>query len=152
MPSGPGDSTSSAGEAGAPPGKFGLPRPVWLLGLTSLFTASAVGLRDHFRDVGVLRAMGLTPGQVVAALVMSTGVLAVLATVTGAGLGLALSTRLINLGGQAYGIGAGIGSPPSLPAVLAAAVAAVAVTTLAAVIPAWRAVRLPVAAMIGPAG
>lgn len=123
-----------------------------LVGLTSLFTASAVGLRDHFRDVGVLRAMGLTPGQVVAALVMSTGVLAVLATVTGAGLGLALSTRLINLGGQAYGIGAGIGSPPSLPAVLAAAAAAIAVTTLAAVIPAWRAVRLPVAAMIGPAG
>ena len=123
-----------------------------LVGLTSLFTASAVGLRDHFRDVGVLRAMGLAPGQVVAALVMSTGVLAVLATVTGAGLGLALSTRLINLGGQAYGIGAGIGSPPSLPAVLAVAAAAVAVTTAAAVIPAWRAVRLPVAAMIGPAG
>ncbi len=84
-----------------------------LVGLTSLFTASAVGLRDHFRDVGVLRAMGLTPRQVVAALVTSTGVLAVLATVTGAELGLALSTRLINLGGQAYGIGAGIGSPPS---------------------------------------
>jgi putative ABC transport system permease protein len=123
-----------------------------LVGLTSLFTASAVGLRDHFRDVGVLRAMGLTPGQVLAALVLSTSVLAVLATVTGAGLGLALATRLINLGGQAYGIGAGIGSPPSLTATAGAALAAVAVTTLAAVIPARRAARLPVAALIGPAG
>jgi putative ABC transport system permease protein len=123
-----------------------------LVGLTSLFTASAVGLRDHLRDVGVLRAMGLTPGQVMAVLVLSSGVLAVLATAAGAGLGLALSTRLINLGGQAYGIGAGIGSPPSLAAVLSAAVAAIAATTLAAVIPAWRAARLPVAAMIGPTG
>lgn len=122
-----------------------------LVGLTSLLTASAVGLRDHLRDVGVLRAMGLTPGQVVAALVMSTSVLAVLATVTGAGLGLALSTRLINLGGQAYGIGAGIGSPPSVAAVVVAAAGAVAVTTLAAVIPAWRMARRPVAAMIRPA-
>src|SRR5512142_2909381 len=41
MPSGPGDSTSSPRDAAAPPAMFGLPRPVWLLGLTSLFTDSA---------------------------------------------------------------------------------------------------------------
>lgn len=121
-----------------------------LVGLTSLFTASAVRLRDHLRDVAVLRAMGLTPRQVVAALVISTGVLAVLAVVAGAGAGAALATRLINLGGQAYGIGAGIASPPPVGAVVIAVAAAIAITTLAAVVPAWRAARLPVAAMLGP--
>ena len=40
-----------------------------LIGLTNLITASLVGLRDHLRDVRVLRAMGLTPLQVLASLV-----------------------------------------------------------------------------------
>lgn len=121
-----------------------------LVGLTSLFTASAVRLRDHRRDVAVLRAMGLTPGQVVAALAISTGVLAVLAILAGAAAGLALSSRLINAGGQAYGIGSGIASPPQAGAVLAAVAVAIAVTTLAAVLPARRAARLPVATLLGP--
>ncbi len=39
--SGPDGSASPGGEPGARAWKFGLPRPVWLLGLTSLFTDSA---------------------------------------------------------------------------------------------------------------
>jgi putative ABC transport system permease protein len=121
-----------------------------LIGLTSLFTASAVGLRDQLRDVGALRAMGLTPLQVMTALVTSTSVLALIAVAAGAAAGLSLSSRLINLAAQAYGIGAGIGRPPSAAAMVVAIAAAVAVSGLTATIPARRLARMPVAAALGP--
>jgi len=121
-----------------------------LIGLTSLFTASAVGLRDQLRDVGALRAMGLTPMQLTTALVTSTSVLALIAVGAGAAAGLSLSSRLINLAAQAYGIGAGIGRPPSTAAMVVAIAAAVAVSGLTATIPARRLARMPVAAALEP--
>ncbi len=121
-----------------------------LIGLTSLLTASAVGFRDHLRDVAALRAMGLTPGQVTASLVTRTAVLALIAAAVGATAGFALSSRLINLGGQVYGIGAGLGSPPSTEATLVAAVAAVTAAAAVALIPARRAASKSVARTLGP--
>jgi putative ABC transport system permease protein len=121
-----------------------------LIGLTSLLTASAVGFRDHLRDVGALRAIGLTPGQVMASLVTSMSVLALVASAAGAAFGAVLSTRLINLASQAYGIGAGLGMPPSVVATTAAAATAIGAAALAALIPAYRAARMPVALTLGP--
>ena len=46
-----------------------------LIGLANLLTASALGLRDHAFDLAVLKAMGLTPRQVMATLVTGTGLL-----------------------------------------------------------------------------
>jgi putative ABC transport system permease protein len=121
-----------------------------LIGVTNLITTSAVGLRDHLRDVGALRALGLTPRQVLASLVTRTGVLALIAAGSGAAAGLILSTRLINLGGQAYGIGSGIASPPTVTAAVAEVVIAVTVAVLTVLIPARRAARAPIAALLGP--
>jgi putative ABC transport system permease protein len=123
-----------------------------LIGLTSVLTSSAVGLRDHLRDVGVLRAMGITPLQVTMSVVTSTTVLAVIGVAAGTAGGLALSSRLINLGAQAYGIGAGIARPPSPAATAAAVTVAIAATAATAVLPARRAARVPVAAALGPGG
>jgi putative ABC transport system permease protein len=120
-----------------------------LVGLTNLVTASLVGFRDHLRDVGVLRAMGLTPWQVKASLVTRTSVLALIAAAAGAAIGQAVSARLINVGAEAFGIGAGIGRPPSVLVVLAATTVAVAASSLTATIPARRA-GVPVAAVLGP--
>jgi putative ABC transport system permease protein len=145
-------------EAVDPAASLGVVRPMLsglfvvlgLIGLTSLLTASAVGFRDHLRDIGALRAMGLTPGQVMATLVTSMSVLALIASTAGAACGLAVSARLINLAGQAYGIGAGLGVPPSAGATAAAAAAAIAAAALAALVPAYRAARMPVASALGP--
>jgi putative ABC transport system permease protein len=120
------------------------------IGLTNLFTASLVGIRDHVRDVGVLRAMGLTPWQVRASLLTRTSVLALVAVTVGVLAGLLVCADLINLGAQAYGIGAGIGRPPSAAAVVAATVLAVIVSSLTGAIPARRAARLPAATALGP--
>jgi putative ABC transport system permease protein len=141
-----------------PAASLGIIRPVLtglfgvlaLIGLTSLVTASAVGFRDHLRDIGALRAIGLTPGQVMATLVTSMSVLALIASAAGAACGLAMSARLINLASQVYGIGAGLGMPPSAGATVAAATGAVAAAALTALIPAYRAARMPVAVTLGP--
>ena len=94
--------------------------------------------------------MGLTPGQVTASLLIRMGVLALIATSLGAIVGSALSVPLINLGGQVYGIGAGLGSPPSLTAMLIAATAAIVGAAATALIPARRAARTPIAVTLGP--
>jgi putative ABC transport system permease protein len=121
-----------------------------LIGLTSLLTASAVGLRDHLRDIGALRAMGLTPVQVMTSLVARMSVLALVAVAIGGAMGLFLSSRLIDFAARVYGIGAGLSSPPPAGATLAAAVVAVTAAVLTALIPARRAARIPVAATLGP--
>lgn len=103
-----------------------------LIVVANLLTAASVGLRDHLRDVVVLRAMGLTPWQVTAALVTGTAVLALIAVILGVGGGLAMTTRLINLQGRTSGIGAGIARPPTPVDITAAMLIAIALAALTA--------------------
>ncbi len=117
-----------------------------LIALTSLLTASAVGLRDHLRDVGALRAMGMTPRQVMSSLVARTTALALVGTAAGMVCGTAATPPLIDVAGQAYGIGAGLGSSPSAGATLAAGGLVLAAAAGAAIVSARRAAAMPIAA------
>jgi putative ABC transport system permease protein len=120
-----------------------------LIGLTNLMTASVVGLRDHLRDVRVLRAMGLTPLQVLASLVARTSVLALVAVTIGVSLGLAACTGLINLAARIYGLGVGIGRPPGGLTLAVAITSAVVIAGLTAIVPARRYAHVPTAAVLG---
>lgn len=112
-----------------------------LIGLANLLTASALGLRDHALDLAVLKAMGLTPRQVMATLVTGTGLLVVLGVVAGTAAGASVVTGLIDLQGHTSGVGAGIGRPPS-PLTLGTAMAiAIGAALAVALIPARRAAR-----------
>ncbi|MFC4589195.1 FtsX-like permease family protein [Sphaerisporangium corydalis] len=112
-----------------------------LLGLGNLLTASALGLRDHALDLAVLKAMGLTPRQVMATLVTGTGLLAVIGVGAGAVAGALVSSGLIDLQGAASGIGAGIGRSPAPATLLLAVLTVVGAALLVALIPARRAAR-----------
>ncbi|MEV5326107.1 FtsX-like permease family protein [Nonomuraea sp. NPDC052634] len=115
-----------------------------LIGLANLLTASALGLRDHAFDLAVLKAMGLTPRQVMATLVTGAGLLVVLGVGVGAAAGVSVVTGLIDLQGHNSGVGAGIGRAPS-PLTLAVTVLVAVGTALAvALIPARRAARAQV--------
>jgi putative ABC transport system permease protein len=120
-----------------------------LIGLTNLMTASLVGLRDHLRDVRVLRAMGLTPVQVHASLVARTSVLALVAVAIGVSLGLAACTGLINLAARLYGLGAGIGALPGGLTLTVAIIIAVLVSGLTAIVPARAYGQVPATAVLG---
>lgn len=112
-----------------------------LIAMANLLTATDVGLRDHVHEAGILEAMGLTPRQVMATLVVSTTIVTAIGVVAGVVAGLAAAPRLINAQGQASGLGWGIaaGLPPETIAALICAALAVAVA--AALFLARRAAR-----------
>jgi len=104
-----------------------------LIAMASLLTATDVGLRDHVHEAGILKAMGLTPRQVMATLVVSTTIVTAIGIVIGVAVGLVVAPQLINAQGQASGIGWGIAaglSPATIAALLAAAVAAAVAAAL----------------------
>jgi putative ABC transport system permease protein len=121
-----------------------------LIGLTSLLTASLLGQRDHQRDVSVLRAMGLTPLQIRLALLMRTTMLALVAVALGTAVGRVVSTTLISAVSKVYGLGAGLGRPPSPGTLVAAVALAIGAAALAGALPSRAGWRLPGVAVLGP--
>ncbi len=121
-----------------------------LIALTSLLTASRVGIRDHQRDVRVLRAMGLTPGQLKTAAVVRTTVLALVAVTFGAAVGQAVSSFLINALSDAYGLGAGLGRSAPLGTVIGAIGLAATAAAVAGALNATAQDRIEATLVIGP--
>ncbi|WP_406190697.1 MULTISPECIES: ABC transporter permease [unclassified Streptomyces] len=119
----------------------GLVTVLALIGLAELSTTIAAGVRDRRRDLLALKAIGLTPRQIVAVIVAGTGFIALAAAVVGTGLGVLASQWLINLQGASSGIGSGIAQPPPLFALLLLVAAAVAGSVAVSIPPAVRAVR-----------
>jgi len=104
-----------------------------VIALANLLTATVVGMRDHRHEVGVLAAIGLTPRQVTATLVVNTMILTALGVTCGTVVGLVVAPRLINMQGWTSGIGSGIAASLGMAAIaeiLAVALAIAAATAL----------------------
>jgi putative ABC transport system permease protein len=100
-----------------------------------------VGMRDHRHEVGVLAAMGLTPRQVMATLVVNTMILTALGVTSGIAAGLVIAPRLINMQGQTSGIGSGIAVSLSVAAIAEILAVALAIAAAAALFLARRTTR-----------
>ncbi|MFI6928910.1 ABC transporter permease [Streptomyces sp. NPDC050287] len=112
-----------------------------LIGLIELLTAIGGTVREGERDLLALKAIGLSPRQITAVTVTSTGCTVLAAVVVGTALGAPLARWLINAQGRSSGIGAGIAQGPS-PALLALfGAAAVLGATVLTALPASRAAR-----------
>jgi len=112
-----------------------------VIALANLLTATVVGMRDHRHEVGVLAAMGLTPRQVMATLVVNTMILTAVGVTSGTVAGLVIAPRLIDMQGQTSGIGAGIAVSLSAAAIAEILAAALATATAAALLLARRTTR-----------
>ncbi len=110
-----------------------------MIAMANLLTATDVGLRDHIHEAGILKAMGLTPRQVMATLVVSTTIVTAIGAVAGVAAGFAVAPRLINTQGQASGMGWSIAASMSPAAIAGLVCAALAVTVAAALYLARRA-------------
>ncbi|MEZ0094361.1 FtsX-like permease family protein [Streptacidiphilus sp. EB129] len=132
---------AAAGLTGLRGSVIGLVALLALIATAELLTTAASGIRDHRHDLGLLRAIGLTPRQAGATMGVRGAALALCGVLLGVVLGIPLAQHLINLQGRDDGIGSGIAHAPSLTAVLILA----AVTTLAAgttsAVPALRTAR-----------
>jgi putative ABC transport system permease protein len=109
-----------------------------VIALASLLTTSVVGMRDHRHEVGVLEAMGLTPRQVMATLVVNTMILTGIGVTGGTLAGLVLAPRLINMQGRTSGMGSGIAASLSIWAILEILAAALVIAAAAALFLARR--------------
>jgi putative ABC transport system permease protein len=124
-----------------------------VIGLANLLTATVVGLRDHLHEVGVLKAMGLTPRQVMATLVVNTVILTAIGVASGTAAGLVIAPQLINMQGQTSGIGSGIAVGLSAATIAEILAVALATATAAALILARRTTRIADSAHLrSPAG
>jgi putative ABC transport system permease protein len=112
-----------------------------VIGLANLLTATVVGMRDHRHEVGVLAAMGLTPRQVTASLVVNTMILTAVGVTSGIVAGLVLAPRLINMQGQTSGIGSGIAVSLTAEAIAEILVVALVTAAVGALILARRTTR-----------
>ena len=112
-----------------------------VIGLANLLTATVVGMRDHRHEVGVLAAMGLTPRQVMATLVVNTMILTAVGVTSGTVAGLVIAPRLIDMQGQTSGIGSGIAVSLGAAAIAEILAVALAIATAAALFLARRTTR-----------
>jgi putative ABC transport system permease protein len=112
-----------------------------VIALANLLTASVVGMRDHRHEVGVLAAIGLTPRQVTATLVVNTMILTALGVTCGIVAGQVIAPRLINMQGQTSGIGSGIAASLGPTALAEILVVALAIAVAAALFLARRTTR-----------
>ena len=92
-----------------------------------------------YRRIGILKSIGFTPGQVVAAYTGQIALPAVLGVLGGLALGLVLATMLLKQAASAYGVGV-LGVPLSVA--VGVPVAMLGLVAVAALLPAARAGRL----------
>jgi putative ABC transport system permease protein len=109
-----------------------------VIGLASLLTTTVVSMRDHQHDVGVLEAMGLTPRQATATLVVSTMILAGIGAVLGIAAGMMLAPWLVNMQSRTSGMGSGIAASLGAQAIAEMLAAALVIAAAAALVLAHR--------------
>ncbi|WP_247745233.1 FtsX-like permease family protein [Streptomyces oryzae] len=127
----------------------GLVTVLALIGLAELSTTIAAGVRDRRRDLLALKAIGLTPRQIIAVIVAGTGFTALAAALVGTPVGVLVSGWLIDLQGRSSGIGAGIAQQPPLTALFVLVGAVVLGAVAVSLLPASRAVRQRLADTLG---
>src|SRR5579883_169022 len=113
----------------------------------SVFNTTLLDTREHYQDIGILKAIGLTPRQVSIMVSSSATVLLVVALVIGIPLGMLLTNVLINV--LAASIQAGtIPTSTSIVGLVILLPVAWIVVLLASYLPSRRAARLPVAEIL----
>ena len=115
-----------------------------------VFNTVVLNTRERRRDLGILKAIGMTPRQVTTMLVTSMAALGALGSLIGTPLGIAVHREVMPLVASA----AGVDIPSSMlnvwhaPQLALPAVAGVAIAALGALIPARWAARLTIAQVL----
>jgi putative ABC transport system permease protein len=126
----------------------GLSAVLILVAVLGTFNTTLLAMRERLRDTAILKTLGMTGAQITGMVFTFAGVLTVAATAIGIPLGLWMQERIVNEGiGAVSGFVVDVGIIDVRSVVLIVA-GALAVTLLGALVPARRARRLPVAAVL----
>jgi putative ABC transport system permease protein len=121
---------------------------VIIVALANLASTMVLAVRERTHDFGVLRAVGVTPRQVVTMVAIGGGALAVVATVIAIPLGWWVSGAVADVAGTASGIGPGIGAGPGILGVLVIAPLAVGVAASLGALASRRATHAQVSDLV----
>lgn len=126
----------------------GLSLVLLLIAAAGLLNASLLTARERARDISILKALGMSPRQVAAMVVSTTGVLCVAGVILGLPLGAWLQNELwFSLIGS-FGVDIALPNALNFGPLAATAAAAVIVALVGASLPARWAVRTPVALVL----
>lgn len=115
-----------------------------VVGLTSLISTMSNNVRERGRELGILRAVGLSPAQVVGEVLVGAGWLTAIALAIGMPLSLWVNSVISVELGESLGWGGGIFETPPLAWVAAIVPVVFAAALLAALVPGFSAARLRV--------
>ncbi len=127
---------------GATPVLSGLTAMLFVIALANVLTTLLFSVRERYRELGVLKAVGLTPGQVVASVSVSACLLGVIGVVIGIPAGLLINELLFDFFGSDAGWKPGVAVAPAWWKLAALLPVGLVVAVLGAYVPARRAARM----------
>ena len=122
---------------------FGLACILIGIALVNVFTTSLLAMQEKLRLIGVLKALGMTPAQVILMISTAAGFLGLLATFLGVPLGLALTKEMLRVSSVGYGFGE-VATALNIGYTLCLPPSVIAVSMAGSLIPGRRAARLSI--------
>ena len=121
---------------------------VVIVALANLASTMLLAARERAHDLGVMRAVGVTPRQLLGMIAAGAVALALLAALIGVPLGWVVSDAVAEVAGAASGIGPGIGVGPGVGIAIVVVLLTVAVAALIGAAAARRPARAEVADLV----
>jgi putative ABC transport system permease protein len=118
-----------------------------LIAVVGVFNTVLLNTRERLRDIAILKALGMSPAEVVAMVVASAGVIGVLGGVVGVPAGMFLEQRVLALMAGLVGsstVPGGTGAVLNLGTLTLLALTGVVLSVAGAALPAWWAACAPV--------
>jgi putative ABC transport system permease protein len=116
--------------------------------VVNLLITSSLAVRERFRDLGIMKVLGLTPGQVSRTVWVDNLALGLMALLLGIPIGLWGMQWLITAVSQQIGLDQGIARLPNGPMLLLIVPLVLLIVTIGCLLPAWRAGRMSVVAAL----
>jgi putative ABC transport system permease protein len=116
--------------------------------VVNLLITSSLAVRERFRDLGVMKVLRLTPGQVSCTVWVDNLALGLMALLVGIPIGLWGTQWLITAVSQQIGLDQGIARLPNGPMLLMIVPLVLLIVTIGCLLPAWRAGRMSVVAAL----
>lgn len=127
---------------------LGVSALVVIVALANLVSTLLLAVRERTHDLGVLRAVGATPRQIVGMVAVGATVLAVIAAVLGIPLGLAVGGAVAEVVGAESGLGPGVGAGPGVVALVVLVLLVVLFAALLGAVAARRAAAAEVSELV----
>jgi putative ABC transport system permease protein len=124
---------------------YGLSAVLLIIGVANMLTTMLLNVRERVRDIGIFKALGMTPRQVVSSVASGVGLLTVLATIVGIPLGLLLFRVLfVVIGENMADADPTLYAPPSWRGLALIVPGALVFAIVSSIVPARRAASVQV--------